>query len=362
MQHAIHHDPFASLRAEFHARLDDLQFGTRGPDSKFLVIPQDGYGFGAQLSRRTLGLKLGYLSSRTVIFQSEDYGPYLQCFESTGNVAFEDINDHATETLQLGVEQKCRAVVFDFDDLWADLNRFWEVHDFTPESFRRLGLDHRVLEGMILQRLKPLEWYAIQIKSIQERIGFDNPIIGVHIRRGDKHVENPYVPIRKYKAEICDAVAHTGISRVFVTSDDPGVFALLPDPGRIEYIYDKEEPRYNNANHQLVSQQPNLKRQETLTALKIYELLRQCDYIIGQDNAHLTLLAANRNMADHCGEENFRLIPGDYSQVFRKAALADWGDVLAFKAGSFCRKHKIPGVRSGIRAIQTRIGRMWAKS
>lgn len=335
-----------ALGREIQARLETLQFGEPEPTSRYLLIPQDEYGFGAQMHRRVLGLKLGWMTNRTVVFEKEDYGPYLACFEPTSRFRKADLEGIEAGTLNMEGQQTERLLAWDFQSAWADQPAFWRLNDWVPEEFRVLRLDFQFLEGLILQRLRVLPEFAQEIEAICERIGFSNPVIGVHIRRGDKSWETPYVPLRKYKTEILAAVKRTGIRKVFVTSDDPDVFSELPDQERIEYIYDKEEPRYNNANHSLILENPALRRQETLTALKIYELLRRCDFIVGQDNAHLTNLAVSRRVADLDGANAGCRIPGDYTMHFRKADPADWGEVLLFKARRFQRKYKIPGLRT----------------
>ena len=60
-------DPDAIVKA-FHQRLDRLQFEREFDDCKFLILDQMVHGFGGQLSRRMLGLQLGYMFDRTVIF------------------------------------------------------------------------------------------------------------------------------------------------------------------------------------------------------------------------------------------------------------------------------------------------------
>jgi hypothetical protein len=335
-----------ALAREIKARLETLQFGEPEATSRYLLIPQDEYGFGAQVHRRVLGLKLGYMTNRTVVFEKEDYGPYLACFEPTSRLQKEDLEVMKAVTLDPEGQQTEPLVYWDFESSWADQPAFWRLHDWVPEEFRALGLDFQFLEGLILQRLRVLPEFAQEIEAICERIGFSHPVIGVHIRRGDKSSEAPYVPLRKYNAEILAAVKRTGICKVFVTSDDPDVFSDLPDQERIEYIYDKEEPRYNNANHLLIQENSALRRQETLTALKIYELLRRCDFIVGQDNAHLTNLAVSRRVADLDGENRSCRIPGDYTMHFRKADLADWVEVLLFRVRRFRRKYKLPGLRT----------------
>ena len=354
--------------AAFHAKLDELQFQGNLDDSKFVVLDQDGYGFGAQFERRALGLQLAYMFDRTAIFVNEHNHPYTPCFEPTSQYTYKDIEHLPQENLDFTTNQTAKVAFFDFDSFWQNPEISRPIYDWVPPDlaflenthegernrldlgFKTFGPARRYMEGQILSRFSYLPAYATKIEEIKKRIGFQSPIIGAHIRRGDKYVETPYVPIRRYHAEILRAVEETGINRVFVTSDDPEVFANLPDQDNIKYIFDDEEPRYNNANHVLLNNNPELASQETLTGLKIYELLSNCDVIVGQNNAHLTLLAIARNAARHPQGRNFRLTRGDYTMRFGHADPRDWGDVLSFKLRRSRRAAK--DLRKRIRSLK----------
>jgi Alpha-(1,6)-fucosyltransferase N- and catalytic domains len=338
--------------AALHDRLDELQFRRSFEDSKFVVLDQDGYGFGAQFHRRVLGLQLAYMFDRTAVFVNEYNPPYAPCFKPTGQFTFEDIEHLPQENLDYTKEQQAKVAFFDFDSFWKDRSLRDAICEWVPPEIRmhadgispsaskekswqdramwKLDPARQFFEGQLLSRFEYLSQYEAWLEELKRRIGFACPIIGVHIRRGDKKEETPYVPLRRYHAEILRAVAETGINRVFVSSDDPEVFAGLPGQDRVQYIYDDEEPRYNNANHRMLRERPELARQETFTALKIYDLLSHCDVLVGQ-NAHLTTLAQARNSARTMRAGEYRFIRGDYCTRFRYASPKDWGDVCSYK-------------------------------
>lgn len=364
--------------ATIHDRLDDLQFRRSFEDTKFVVLDQDGFGFGAQLHRRVLGLQFAYMFDRTVVFVNEHNPPYAPCLEPTGQYTYNDIKDLPQEKLKYTKEQQAKVAFFDFDSFWKDINLTKKISEWVPQEIEKHAKEitpiqdnrhwqdptiykispaRRYLEGQLLSRFKYLPGYKAAIEDVKHKIGFTNPIIGVHIRRGDKSSEEPYVPLRRYHAEIVRAVSETGIKRVFVTSDDPGVFADLPKQDKIEYLYDKEEPRYNNANHILIRDTPELARQETLTALKIYDILSYCDVLIGQNNAHLTLLAAARNSARTMGTGEYRLTRGDYCARFRHASPLDWLDVVVYKMRMFRKSTKYRQIRRVIGPLKRLIRR-----
>jgi hypothetical protein len=357
-----------------HRRLDQLQFESSFDEAKFVVLDQDGYGFGAQFERRVMGLQLAYMYGRTAVFVNEHSPPYAPCFEPTGRFKYNDIEHLPSEVLDFTLNQEAKVAFFDFDAFWRDPSLHRPFYDWVPEDFKpldtmldtdpvkqsnwldpefkRMGVAKRLFEGQLLSRFTYLPDYAEAIEATKRRIGFSSPIIGVHIRRGDKQTENPYVPLRRYFSEILRAVEETGINRVFVSSDDPGVFARLPEKDRIEYVYDTEEPRYNNANHRMLAKDPGLAWQETFTALKIFDLLSHCDVIVGQNNAHLTLLAIARNEARKLGKGDYRLTRGDYCERFAYANVKDWGDVCYYKVHRLIGRKRLAQVRQVLRPIK----------
>ena len=106
-------------------------------------------------------------------------------------------------------------------------------------------------------------------------------------KKRDKYAESPVIPLEKYLCKIKKLSEKTGIKTVFLATDSDEVIEAievirsLSTGLRIEFIWDKEELRYDNANHKFVRDNPQLKRQETLTAIKVLGLLEACDYMIG---------------------------------------------------------------------------------
>jgi hypothetical protein len=213
-------------------------------------------------------------------------------------------------TFKFSKTQKDKIAFFDFDSFWKDAPLKKPYYEYVPEPFRKAGYDRFFFEGQLLTRLKPLKEFVEYAEQVKARIRFTNPIISMHIRRGDKYVEAPYVPLRIYIDSVKKIRAQTGIEKVFVTSDSEEAIQSLPRDIGIEFIYDDQEPRYDNANHRFLRNNPKLASQETFTAYKIYQLLADADYIIGPDNAHLTLLGASLNSARTGNTQNKLLIPG----------------------------------------------------
>lgn len=148
-----------------------------------------------------------------------------------------------------------------------------------------------ILAQLICGKPKPYLQNILDVKK--SAIGWDpNAIhIGVHVRRGDKNTECPYIPTKTY-VEFFKKIAakHPDQAiKIFLTSDDPNSFVefskALPD---ISIMWDEDEPRFNNCNVHMVSDQPDLALQESITAAKNICLLGQCDYVIGMASAQFT--------------------------------------------------------------------------
>lgn len=94
----------------FQEKLDQLQFHSDVNESRILVVDQDPYGFGASLSRRMLGLQLGYIFNRTVVFCRPNDPPYVTSYEPTGKLNFDEIKHMPFLTLDFNFDQDARVV------------------------------------------------------------------------------------------------------------------------------------------------------------------------------------------------------------------------------------------------------------
>lgn len=141
----------------------------------------------------------------------------------------------------------------------------------------------------------PTQFLKIEIDRLKKQINWDsyNLHIGLHIRKGDKNSECPYIPIESYLVHIRNLIKSNPFKQalVFLSSDDPlslvDVRAKLND-ARIEW--DDLEIRYNNFNAGMVASNPALANQESITAAKNISLLGECDYVVGMSYAQFTWL------------------------------------------------------------------------
>ena len=281
-------------------RLEHLQFSDH---QRVILIDQLPVGYGGQLSGRILGLKIGLALDRKAVFADDADMPYIQSvvrpFSWTGDmhiaqaaplaeispldpralVRFNYV-DFQKRLMQLGMRPKERVVLEWVDRLLAD--RFQLSRD-----------DLQKLDGWLLSWLHFIPELKKKLSLDIERIGVSEKILGVHIRRGDKKVETAYVPSGRIADAIGRIYAVWKFEGVFVATDSADALSDLKLPPGMALLFDREESRYNNANHKMLFANPEMSSRETYVAFKNFRLLCQCGGIVGQDNAHFATLAAS---------------------------------------------------------------------
>ena len=130
------------------------------------------------------------------------------------------------------------------------------------------------------------------VDAEKKRLGISLTTLGVHLRRGDKSVENAYVPAAEVNRAIGAVHQAWPFDSLFLASDSQNAMKEICLPSGVTLIFDETEKRYNNANHKMLFHNPELAQQETFTALKNLILLSFCGGIVGQDNAHFPVLAS----------------------------------------------------------------------
>jgi Alpha-(1,6)-fucosyltransferase N- and catalytic domains len=144
------------------------------------------------------------------------------------------------------------------------------------------GHPTKQLQDVIKKTKKTLHWDSYDLH------------IGLHVRRGDKNTEVPYIAKEKYcrfVESILDRNANTRTC-IFLTSDDPSSFMEFANafPG-VDVLWDSTEERYNNYNADMISKKkfaPKLSYDESVTCAKNISLLGECDHVVGMASAQFT--------------------------------------------------------------------------
>ena len=295
-------DELKALDSHIIDKIRLLQFETLAEDARFLIVqPHYGAGSIGELVTLITGLRLGYLYDRTVLYD-DGKSPYDFCFKPIGihSLGNTGLQTQKQPTLNFLLQRE-RAVRFDpngsfFNDMaWRMANevempirygiRYSDINYTAP-----LHMPHSYLyvDGLLMNSFLELkEEYQEHIYSRKREIGLDKqqPVIGLHARLGDvKEDRASYYRVHSdanFLQAIERVVSESGIKTVFVTTDSPGFLQRLPRDSGITFIYDEQEKRYNNRNNSMVRIRPELKKQETMTAMKNAYFLSRCDYILG---------------------------------------------------------------------------------
>ena len=286
-----------------------LQFGTPLKNARFLTDNFLREGFGAVIGRLTKALACGYLYNRTVLF-GNSHLRYDFPYEPLSSHCLEDIKEYkkAPAKWLRPARDRCLTDLNEYDSGVTEFNFLPQkekvVHNYRygplfyldpyfslgPPLLQRLNFVHPAvlphslayIQGLILDgflRLKPK--YEAHLEERRKSMGFKSPVIGVHIRKGDAEPKRRFLPRQIYFETVERVADETGIRTVFVSTDSDKIIRQLPKHSGLEFIYDDQEKRYNTYIAGMLGEQPSLKQQETMTAVKNIYLLGACHRIIG---------------------------------------------------------------------------------
>ena len=293
-------DELKALESHIIDKIRLLQFETLAENARFLIV-KPGYGAGSigELVTLITGLRLGYLYDRTVLYD-DGKSPYDFCFKPISIHSLRNTGLQTRKQLNF-LLQRDKAVFFDAnisfpnDMAWqmareVDMPIRYGIRYSDINYTAPLHMPHSYLyvDGLLLNSFLELkEEYQEHIYSRKREIGLDKqqPVIGLHARLGDTKL----IPDQVYRLHsdanflqaIERVVSESGIKTVFVTTDSPEFLQRLPRDSGITFIYDEQEKRYDNYNNYMVRIRPELKKQETMTAMKNAYFLSRCDYIVG---------------------------------------------------------------------------------
>jgi hypothetical protein len=232
-------------------------------------------GYGATISRLMTGLNLAIQHNATMKFGVDS------------NYVIEGLFD--LRLLQNTNRQE-KTIAWDFfKDTWDHPSRNQTIYPFCPFNteldkdawaanlaYALLGRPTAVLRAHIADQKSYLKWDSYDVR------------IGLHIRRGDKTIEHPHVPISVYMKFLTEELKRHEGKRVgvYLSSDDPNAYRELSLP--VDILWDDREKRYNNSNIGMVRSQPDLAIQESITAARIICMFGDCDAVIGLQNTQFT--------------------------------------------------------------------------
>jgi len=287
------------LSSPIKQELNRIQYGRV---TKYIFIEQMPIGFGGQISGRLLALKLALALDRKAVFSSNADPPYLQTFEPQYSNAPPNMDWSTVELFDPLLQQNAAYLRFNYLTAMKRLDTVTDrVEDWIRRKFvQRYGIDGDAnVYSEILTWMRLLPSAQSMVDAEKKRLGIGLTTLGVHLRRGDKSVENAYVPAAEVNRAIGAVHQVWPFDSLFLASDSPNAMREIRLPPGVTLIFDETEKRYNNANHKMLFHNPELAQQETFTALKNLILLSSCGGLVGQDNTHFSVIAsriiANRN-------------------------------------------------------------------
>ena len=185
-----------------------------------------------------------------------------------------------------------------FKDTWDQTSQVRANHQFpTPPAWLTPTISRHQWCAVLAYAIcgNPKFELKIIIDATKAQLQWDqyDLIVGVHVRRGDKTIECPYIPNDVYISHFESIRQKNSGKRIalFLASDDPESYAQFKEKLLdIPILWDATEDRYNNGNANMVDANPALAKQESLAAAKNISLLGNCDYVIGMASAQFTWL------------------------------------------------------------------------
>lgn len=253
----------------------------------FHVIEHAGYG--AIISRLMTGLNRSLEFNANYSFKIDS--PYL----------IETLFDIPFKHFPLDARDSKKIIEWDFfKETWNASPTVRANHQFprSPLSIDGPPLSRHQWCAVLAKAIcgRPLPELKAVIDSTKSRLGWNafDLVIGLHVRRGDKNTEAPYIYTETYiqfVEKVCALYPDKNIA-LFLASDDPGCYmevkSKLSQQTNITILWDAEEDRFNNYNADMVRESTALAKQESITAAKNISLLGDCNYVIGMATAQFT--------------------------------------------------------------------------
>lgn len=314
-----HNKEIKMLDRALKENLERLQFAEH---ERVILIDQLPIGYGGQLSKRLLGLKIGLALGRKAIFLDDADFPYIQSISRMFSWPHDPALAADWPVLEVREPDPRPLARFDYFGAMKKLGRLtveeW-VKGLLAEKLELTPDDLQKLDGWLIRSLQFVPDFERRLGADVARLGVSKDVLGVHVRRGDKKVETAYVPLETINEAIRRIYAAWKFTSVFVATDSDKALRDLKLPQGVRLLFDRDEIRHNNANHKMLLAYPEMAAGETYVAFKNFRLLCECGGIVGQNNAHFASIAASYIFNRDSSAERIHLI--DPNQGARAAVL-----------------------------------------
>lgn len=275
-----------------------------------------GCGYGCQLHHVTYCLLVAYATQRTLVLQSEGWRYASRGWETV----FQPLSKTCTSTMgqtsvrwgPASIVDSAQVVEMPIVDSLSPRPNYLPlaVPEDLAERLERFHGDPSVwwIGQLVTYLTRPNDNLKADLEASKQKLGFQNPIVGVHIRRTDKvgmeaafHSLDEYM---KYVEEWFDVYEkrHAGVQRrVYLASDDPNVLI----EARNNY------PQYKFVSDNEVSKSAGLSSRYSDASLRGIildtHMLSLCDYLVCTFSSQVCRV----------GYELMQPMHGDASQWFK---------------------------------------------
>jgi len=296
-------------KEKLRTELYDKQYNSKYDESKFIIFNMEYGGFGAMLARRKLALQFGLYFNRIVLLNYTNY-LYDEPFKNISNFNLNDIKNEGIKIFNYDLNQKDKVVFFNFNNYW---NNSLIKNTFHEKSL--YNLDFKDFSGLLLNFFQLKENYQKLLNDKLKKLNLKDRTIGIHIRRGDKELETPYIPMYIFIEELNKVKEKTGINNVYICSDSTNaIYELMNSLKEFNITYDTAEIRHEDKIWHPPG--PSNKESETFIGIKNIEILTNCDYIIGQSNVQFAKISVCKSIDKKNKLDVFSLInPLDLKKV-----------------------------------------------
>ncbi|CAH1803122.1 unnamed protein product [Owenia fusiformis] len=213
--------------------------------AKYLLCewPTMVWGLGSVTHHILYCLSIAVLTKRVLLIDAKNFYPrkwssyFLEPSDKCWNHTRESYIDwYELDDIETSDEQVVRL----FYNTTKNFNRTRDYPDMMPYSFIKNMTLYKQIQGhhkqpelwVVSQLVKYLyelnSNFKKRLQKTKEWIGYKHPIVGVHIRRGDKIREAPPVPTHTYMEHVARYYEHTPNaeheSLVYLASDDANVY------------------------------------------------------------------------------------------------------------------------------------------
>eukprot|EP00736_Rhodelphis_marinus_P007415 Rmarinus@m.7320 len=187
----------------------------------------------------------------------------------------------------------------------ADVPRLQPLQRLVPKEVQARGIFWYSSE-LTYFLLQPRQWVLDHVKWVRENAltgTFEHPILGMHVRHGDKWKEAPLINTARFLAKAVQFRHQFGVNRIFISTEDGSVIReleALRDIHGFELVYTNNYPRPNiNIQEGLLNGKLDGEA-EALNALANLYIMMHCDYFIGTFSSNWSRLVL-RMMYAHYG-------------------------------------------------------------